>query len=58
MKSPFTDREMVLVCNLSSRDRYYLCLDTNTLFLTNVLTKFDLQESNKLRIELLQRMKA
>jgi len=57
-ESPYTGRQMALVSNLNSRDRYYLCPDTNTLILTNVYTKFDIEEARQLRQKLLQGIKA
>lgn len=58
MKSPITDKEMVLVSNLVSKKRYYLCTDSGMLVLANDITKFDLKESQKLGNDLLQRIKA
>jgi hypothetical protein len=54
MKSPYTDREMRLVSTLKSKDRFYLCEDTNTLIYTNHITKFDMMESKVLMNKLLQ----
>ena len=53
MKSPYTDREMRLVSTLNSKDRFYLCEDTNTLIYTNHITKFDVEESKSLINKLL-----
>ena len=53
MKSPYTDREMRLVSTLKSKDRFYLCPDTNTLIYTNHITKFDMEESKVLMNKLL-----
>lgn len=58
MKSPYTGREMRLVSTLKSKDRFYLCPDTNTLFYTNQITKFDIEESKSLMKKLLKNMKA
>ena len=58
MKSPYTGREMRLVSTLVSKDRFYLCPDTNTLFYTNQITKFDIEESKSLMKKLLKNMKA
>ena len=58
MKSPYTDREMRLVSTLNSKDRFYLCEDTNTLIYTNQITKFDIEESKSLMKKLLKNMKA
>jgi hypothetical protein len=57
-ESPYTGRKMTLVCNIDSKNRYYLCPDTNTLILTNVYTKFDIEEARQLKQKLLQGMKA
>lgn len=57
-ESPYTGRKMALVCSLDSKNRYYLCPDTNTLILTNVYTKFDIEEARQLRQSLLERIKA
>ena len=54
MKSPYTDREMRLVSTLKSKDRFYLCPDTNTLIYTNHITKFDMEESKVLMNKLLK----
>ena len=53
MKSPYTNKEMRLVSTLKSKDRFYLCSDTNTLFYTNQITKFDIEESKVLIKKLL-----
>ena len=58
MKSPFTGKKMRLVSTLVSKDRFYLCPDTNTLFYTNQITKFDIEESKSLMKKLLKNMKA
>ena len=58
MKSPYTDREMRLVSTLNSKDRFYLCEDTNTLIYTNRITKFDMEESKALIKKLLNNIKA
>ena len=58
MKSPFTGKKMRLVSTLKSKDRFYLCPDTNTLFYTNQITKFDIEESKSLMKKLLKNMKA
>jgi hypothetical protein len=58
MKSPYTNKEMRLVSTLKSKDRFYLCLDTNTLFYTNDITKFDMEEARILIIKLLNNIKA
>ena len=58
MKSPYTDREMKLVSTLKSKDRFYLCEDTNTLIYTNHITKFDIEESKVLIKKLLNNIKA
>jgi hypothetical protein len=58
MKSPYTNREMRLVSTLVSKDRFYLCLDTNTLFYTNEITKFDMEEAKILIQKLLENIKA
>jgi hypothetical protein len=60
MKSPFTDREMKLVPTpqCSRSDRYYRCKDTNALFLSNHITKKDLIDSQKIKKELFDNMKA
>ena len=57
-KSPYTGRQMTLVSNMDSRNRYYLYPDTNTLILTNIWTKFDMEESRQLINKLLQGIKA
>lgn len=57
MKSPYTDKEMKFVCNLKSKDKYYLCEDTNTLFYTNKISKFDNKESLSLINKLLNNIK-
>lgn len=57
MKSPYTDREMRLVSTLKSKDRFYLCPDTNTLIYTNHITKFDMIESRMLMKKLLTDIK-
>ena len=54
MESPYTGREMRLVSTLKSKDRFYLCPDTNTLFYTNHITKFDMEESKVLMNKLLK----
>ena len=54
MESPYTGREMRLVSTLVSKDRFYLCSDTNTLFYTNQITKFDIEESKVLMNKLLK----
>ena len=54
MKSPYTDKEMRLVSTLKSKDRFYLCPDTNTLIYTNHITKFDIEESKVLIKKLLK----
>ena len=53
MESPYTGREMRLVSTLVSKDRFYLCPDTNTLIYTNHITKFDMEESKVLIKKLL-----
>ncbi len=53
MESPYTGREMRLVSTLKSKDRFYLCPDTNTLIYTNHITKFDIEESKTLMKKLL-----
>jgi hypothetical protein len=53
MKSLYTNKEMRLVSTLVSKDRFYLCSDTNTLFYTNQITKFDIEESKSLMKKLL-----
>ena len=58
MESPYTGREMRLVSTLVSKDRFYLCLDTNTLIYTNHITKFDVEESKVLMNKLLKIIKA
>jgi hypothetical protein len=58
MKSPYTGREMRLVSTLNSKDRFYLCPDTNTLIYTNHITKFDMEESKVLIKKLLNNIKA
>ena len=58
MKSPFTDKKMKLVSTLVSKDRFYLCEDTNTLIYTNHITKFDMEESKALIKKLLNNIKA
>ena len=58
MKSPFTGRKMRLVSTLVSKDRFYLCEDTNTLIYTNHITKFDIEESKALIKKLLNNIKA
>ena len=58
MESPYTGREMRLVSTLVSKDRFYLCSDTNTLFYTNQITKFDIEESKSLINKLLKNIKA
>ena len=58
MESPYTGREMRLVSTLKSKDRFYLCPDTNTLFYTNQITKFDIEESKSLINKLLKNIKA
>jgi hypothetical protein len=57
MKSPYTDREMRLVSTLKSRDRFYLCLDTEILIYTNHITKFDMIESRMLMKKLVADIK-
>ena len=54
MESPYTGREMRLVSTLKSKDRFYLCEDTNTLIYTNHITKFDIEESKVLMNKLLK----
>ena len=54
MESPYTGREMRLVSTLVSKDRFYLCPDTNTLIYTNHITKFDMEESKVLMNKLLK----
>ncbi len=54
MESPYTGREMRLVSTLVSKDRFYLCPDTNTLIYTNHITKFDIEESKVLMNKLLK----
>ena len=54
MESPYTGREMRLVSTLKSKDRFYLCEDTNTLIYTNHITKFDIEESKILMNKLLK----
>lgn len=54
MESPYTGREMRLVSTLKSKDRFYLCPDTNTLVYTNHITKFDMEESKVLMNKLLK----
>lgn len=54
MKSPFTGKKMRLVSTLVSKDRFYLCEDTNTLIYTNHITKFDMEESKILMKKLLK----
>ena len=58
MKSPYTDKKMRLVSTLKSKDRFYLCPDTNTLIYTNHITKFDMEESKVLIKKLLNNIKA
>jgi hypothetical protein len=58
MKSPFTGKKMRLVSTLVSKDRFYLCEDTNTLIYTNHITKFDIEESKALIKKLLNNIKA
>ena len=58
MESPYTGREMRLVSTLKSKDRFYLCPDTNTLIYTNHITKFDVEESKVLMNKLLKNIKA
>lgn len=58
MKSPFTGKKMRLVSTLVSKDRFYLCEDTNTLIYTNHITKFDMEESKALIKKLLNNIKA
>ena len=58
MESPYTGREMRLVSTLKSKDRFYLCSDTNTLIYTNHITKFDVEESKVLMNKLLKNIKA
>ena len=58
MESPYTGREMRLVSTLVSKDRFYLCEDTNTLIYTNHITKFDVEESKSLINKLLKNIKA
>jgi len=58
MKSPYTNKEMRLVSTLVSKDRFYLCTDTNALFYTNHITKFDIEESKVLITKLLNNIKA
>lgn len=58
MESPYTGKKMRLVSTLNSKDRFYLCPDTNTLFYTNQITKFDIEESKSLMKKLLKNMKA
>ena len=53
MESPYTGRKMRLVSTLVSKDRFYLCEDTNTLIYTNHITKFDIEESKILMNKLL-----
>ena len=57
MESPYTGREMRLVSTLKSKDRFYLCPDTNTLIYTNHITKFDMIESRILMKKLLTDIK-
>ena len=54
MKSPHTGKKMRLVSTLKSKDRFYLCEDTNTLIYTNHITKFDMEESKVLMNKLLK----
>ena len=54
MESPYTGREMRLVSTLKSKDRFYLCPDTNTLIYNNHITKFDVEESKVLMNKLLK----
>ena len=54
MESPYTGKEMRLVSTLKSKDRFYLCPDTNTLIYTNHITKFDMEESKVLMNKLLK----
>ena len=58
MESPYTGRKMRLVSTLKSKDRFYLCPDTNTLFYTNHITKFDVEESRVLMKSLLNNIKS
>jgi hypothetical protein len=58
MKSLYTNKEMRLVSTLVSKDRFYLCLDTNTLIYTNHITKFDMEEAKILMNKLLENIKA
>ena len=58
MESPYTGRKMRLVSTLNSKDRFYLCSDTNTLIYTNRITKFDMEESKDLMKKLLNNIKA
>ena len=48
---------MRLVSTLKSKDRFYLCEDTNTLIYTNHITKFDMVESKMLMKKLLADIK-
>ena len=57
MESPYTGREMRLVSTLVSKDRFYLCPDTNTLIYTNHITKFDMVESRMLMKKLVADIK-
>jgi len=58
MKSPYTGKKMKLVSTLVSKDRFYLCEDTNTLIYTNHITKFDIEESKVLIKKLLNNIKS
>jgi hypothetical protein len=60
MKSPFTDREMELVSTpqCPKADKFYRCKDTKALFLANHITKQELIDSQSIKQDLLNRMKA
>ena len=53
MESPYTGRKMRFVSTLLSKDRFYLCPDTNIIIYTNHITKFDMIESRMLMKKLL-----
>ena len=57
MESPYTGTKMRLVSTLVSKDRFYLCPDTNILIYTNHITKFDMIESRMLMKKLLTDIK-
>ena len=57
MESPYTGTKMRLVSTLNSKDRFYLCPDTNILIYTNHITKFDMIESRMLMKKLIADIK-